>query len=298
MDGVMSTGSVALDTAVNEKDLLVNDTKIEEIVSGIGIPPQPALVTEMRANEEDLGALVQVLKGDAAIAASVVKVANSPFYGLAQKTASIEHAASLLGTKTVINIATSQLLRASMSSDTPGMDGFWYSTEDVAKACAALTQELKVLPIDEAYTLGLFHNVGVALMLQKFGETYLTVLRASYQENQGSLFASEEQLFNCNHGQVGFFVSSSWNLPEYMGDIALLHHDLKGLQEGIGENSKVLYMLKMAEYFGNSHVVLGHQTQHYEWESIKSEALGVFGLSDFEYDDLEDLVRSKVAEIG
>ena len=85
MDDTVTLNQVAIDGLTNRKAPHMKGSQVEDIVAGIGIPPQPALVTEMRANEGDLGALVRVLKGDAAVAASVVKVANSPFYGLMQK---------------------------------------------------------------------------------------------------------------------------------------------------------------------------------------------------------------------
>lgn len=61
---------------------------------------------------------------------------------------------------------------------------------------------------DEAYALGLFHNCGIPLMLQRF-PNYFEVQEEAYFRASGDnrVVDTENRLLNTNHSVVGYFIA-------------------------------------------------------------------------------------------
>lgn len=79
----------------------------ERLLSGIVIPPRPtvvqAILEEKSRELPDLGHISQLIAGDVALAAAVLKTVNSPLYGLRRRVSAIDQAVGMLG---MTNIAT------------------------------------------------------------------------------------------------------------------------------------------------------------------------------------------------
>ena len=71
---------------------------------------------------------------------------------------------------------------------------------------------------------------------------------------------------------------------------------LEVLVNGMGEYTSILYLLKMAEKIGNSHVVLGFQHENYEWRRIKGVVFEHFCMSEYDFEKIEDVVMHKLVE--
>jgi hypothetical protein len=71
-------------------------TEIERLVKGIGIPPRPEVLTRLQKEIDSpnmsLSVVGQIINGDVALAASVMKVANSPAFGLSRKVSTVQQA--------------------------------------------------------------------------------------------------------------------------------------------------------------------------------------------------------------
>ena len=76
--------------------------------------------------------------------------------------------AVLLGLKAVKNIINCQLLKAQSGNyQNKDLTDFWQSATDVANTAATLVHALGFGSTDEAYTLGLFHNCGIPILMEK-----------------------------------------------------------------------------------------------------------------------------------
>lgn len=89
----------------------------EHLLRGIKIPPQPRLLLEVHEEkfkeEPDLARVAKLIGHDVVLAASVLKVANSPFFHLAKPVRSIQHGVALLGLDATFNIITALMLKQS-----------------------------------------------------------------------------------------------------------------------------------------------------------------------------------------
>lgn len=155
----------------------LTDEQIRSVLQGINVPAQPQIMVDLQmeqmAPEPDLRAIARLISQDPGLSGALLKTVNSPFYGLANRVASIQQAVNLLGCNTVINLINAQSIRGELTDAAiVTLNRFWDTAQDVAMACLTLAKRIGYASPDEAYTLGLFHNCGIPLMLQRFPATW------------------------------------------------------------------------------------------------------------------------------
>jgi Predicted signal transduction protein len=131
----------------------------------------------------------------------LLKLVNSPHFGLSNKIGSIQRAVNLLGSRSIINLINAQSIKGEMSDETiVTLNRFWDTAQDVAMTCLTLAKRTGIQAADEAYTLGLFHDCGVPLMLKRFPE-YMQVLEDAYAKagEETRVVDTENRAFNTNH---------------------------------------------------------------------------------------------------
>lgn len=210
------TAAVALSTDFSSP----TETSIhsaDQLIREIGIPPCPAVLAEFMAeshkDDPDLRRLSHLVSKDGALAASVIKTVNSPFYGLGRKARSVHDALTLLGLREASRMIAGFLLRqAFASSSSPAMYEYWDASSHIALIAAYLARELEVAKLDEAHTFALFRDCGVPVLLTRFPryEELLTRTRASSERER---IEAERLEFGYDHALVGATLAQSWFLP-------------------------------------------------------------------------------------
>jgi len=275
--------------------------QISQVLQGISVPPQPQIMVDLQMEqympEPDLEVIARLISQDPGLSGALIKIVNSPYYGLSNKIASIRRAVTLLGSRTVINLINAQSIKGEMSDDTiVTLNRFWDTAQDVAMTSLTLAKRTAVVAADEAYALGLFHDCGVALMLKRFPD-YMRVLEQGYA-NAGSgqrVVDTENRHFNTNHAVVGYYTAKSWRLPAHLTEAIANHHNALAIFKDVSSrNSQLknqLAVLKMAEHICASYKVLGNQYQDHEWNSISHLVLDYIGLSDYDFEQLKESIR-------
>lgn len=109
------------------------------------IPPQPEvllqLVKQCRQPDPDLEQIADLISRDVAVYSAILKVINSPFYGLSTEVTSMAHAIRLLGIERVFNQVRLIILRNTLSK-TGRMERFWDTARDVSQLTMALADQL------------------------------------------------------------------------------------------------------------------------------------------------------------
>ena len=275
--------------------------QIQQALQGISVPPQPQIMVDLQMEQympdPDLEVIARLISQDPGLSGALLKIVNSPYYGLSNKIASIQRAVNLLGSRSIINLINAQSIRGEMSDDTiVTLNRFWDTAQDVAMTCLTLAKRTGSQTVDEAYALGLFHDCGVPLMLKRF-PNYMTVLEQAYA-NAGPdcrLVDTENNAFNTNHAVVGYYTAKSWRLPEHVTDAIANHHNaLAVFSDESSRNPQVknlLAILKMAEHICSSYRVLGNQSVDHEWNAIGPLVLDYVGLSDYDFESMKLSIR-------
>lgn len=280
---------------VMSKDL--SESQINRLLQGIRVPPQPQILVDLQMEQimpdPDINRIAQLISKDVGLAGTMLKFVNSPFFGLANKITSIEQAVALLGVPTVINILNGLAIKGEMSDENiVALTRFWDNANDTAMVCAKVAKQVGYPNPDEAYTVGLFHNAGIPLMLKKF-EDYLEFLETADAAQYERLIDVENEKFSTNHCVVGYYISRSWNLPEHLCQVIAEHHNTQRLFKN-GESSgnqgmKTLHaILKVAEHICGSYKLFGSLTTDLEWDLCATEILEHLGLTELDIDDLKE----------
>ncbi|MDO9322593.1 MAG: HDOD domain-containing protein [Pseudomonas sp.] len=275
--------------------------QIQQALLGISVPPQPQIMVDLQMEqympEPDLAAIAKLISQDPGLSGALLKIVNSPYFGLTNRIISIRQAVNLLGCNTVINLINAQSIKGEMSDETiVTLNRFWDSAQDVAMTCLTLAKRIGYQPSDEAYALGLFHNCGIPLMLKRFPD-YMGVLEQAYGNASAEVRVvdSENDQLDTNHAVVGYYVAKSWNLPRHICDVIAQHHNAQGVfSEDSSRDSKqktLLAILKMAEHICGCYRTLGQQDADHEWSSIQTTILEYVGFTEYEFDTLKETIR-------
>ncbi len=273
---------------------------IQQVLQGISVPPQPQIMVDLQMEQimpsPDLRAIAKLISQDPGLSGALLKVVNSPFFGLTNRIASIQQAVNLLGCNTVINLINAQSIRGELTDEAiVTLNRFWDTAQDVAMTCLSLAKRIGYQAADEAYTLGLFHNCGIPLMIKRFPH-YMTVLEEAYASasDDRRIVDTENRLLNTNHAVVGYYVAKSWNLPLHLCEAIASHHNALAIfrdESGDAQLKTLLAILKMAEHICASHRVLGGQVEDHEWQCIEELVLEYVGLSEYDFQMLRESIR-------
>ncbi|MBA1202318.1 HDOD domain-containing protein [Pseudomonas capeferrum] len=275
--------------------------QIQQALQGISIPPQPQIMVDLQFEQympdPDLETIAKLISQDPGLSGALLKLVNSAHFGLSNKIGSIQRAVNLLGSRSIINLINAQSIKGEMSDETiVTLNRFWDTAQDVAMTCLTLAKSTGIQAVDEAYTLGLFHDCGVPLMLKRFPD-YMGVLEDAYARTSGTcrVVDTENRALNTNHSVVGYYTAKSWRLPEHLTAAIANHHNALAIfQDDSSRNTSLknlLAVLKMAEHICASYRVLGNQSVDHEWNAIGPLVLDYIGLSEYDFDNLKQIIR-------
>lgn len=272
-------------------------------LSGIFIPPQPQILVDLQMEQlmpdPDLKEIARLINADPGLAGSVLKAANLQL-GPDQKVASVIRAAELLGCDAVINIINGLSIKSELGDEEiQSLNIFWDTANDVANAAALIARHLGDQAPDQAYTLGLFHNCGIVLLM-KAHENYRDIMKQAYATQGRRLIDLENDLLRTNHAVLGYYTAKSWHVPQHICEVIADHHSAEAIftspaymEYGL-EKKNLLGILKMAEYMCNLHERLGEHPESYEWLQVQRPVLEHLGMSDYDFEALTDSVRDQL----
>jgi HD-like signal output (HDOD) protein/CheY-like chemotaxis protein len=207
----------AIDRALHLRGLL-DDHTLRSVVSRMrALPSQPDVYTRlMRAvRSEDVGLdeIAGIVEENPSVAARVLQLVNSAFFGLPRPTASIKEAVVFIGTKTLRTLVLSvEAFRdLELGSAANGLD------PDALQEHAVTTARIaaEVVSADDkevAYSAGLLHSIGVLVLASQLSDEWGRIV-AEARESQRSLLEVERLVLGVDHGQIAAALLSLWGLP-------------------------------------------------------------------------------------
>lgn len=177
----------------------------------------------------DLPALSELVARDPMLTAELLRLANSPYFGLAGGIKSIARAVTVIGQRALRNmvlcIAMRDALRTEQLPAFP-LGEFWESSLRRAVCARALAGAAK-LDEDECFTVGLLQDFGL-LVLFYLRHHRISDWTALNQAPPDERYQLERQLFGQTHDRVGLQLAEAWNLPAELGLAMGHHHQARG----------------------------------------------------------------------
>lgn len=197
-----------------------------EILRSPDLPAMPiayarllSMVAEPRSTPRDL---VEVLEIDPALAGRVLRLANSAFLGRSGKISSLSRAVLFLGWKWVSSLALGVTVWGSFTAR--GGEAallLWGHAARVALAARFLGRHLGVRDPEVAFSGGLLHDIGRAVLVLRHREEAEWLASSAGDDD----LAAERALFGADHATVGAWVATSWRLPVELVRTIAHHHD-------------------------------------------------------------------------
>lgn len=188
--------------------------------------PQAALDALAALRDDDSSAehCGTLLGRDQAIAARVLKLANSAFYGVPGRVGSVRDAVLLLGRRPLISVLTVAAVSGQFDPKRcPGFDfaGFWRHAIGVALTARALAR-FSGDDADLAFTTGLLHDIGRLVLATQFSTAYAAVADALAHHDDP--VSAERSVLGTDHVEAGGLVAAHWRFPPPVVSALLGHH--------------------------------------------------------------------------
>ncbi len=208
---------------------LTPEQLIDDIGELVSLPEACIRINEMvddpDCSTEEIG---KVVSSDPALTLRILKIANSPFYGLSAEIDTVSRAITILGTVQLrdLVLATSACKTfEGIPNDLISMDDFWYhsifcgiTARKLANACATGRGEA-------LFTAGLLHDVGQLIILNRLpSEAKEVLLRSKLSNREPKLYLIERQVIGFDHMEVAAALSKQWKLPPCLEECISFHH--------------------------------------------------------------------------
>lgn len=210
---------------MNKQEILNQLDQIENLPT---LPIVAQKTLKLVSNKDSaMGQIAEVINRDQAIAARVLRLTNSAFYGFSNRISSIQHAIVILGLNTVKNlvlgISVVKTFTDCCISSKFNREQFWIHTFSTAQGAKNIAKYLQ-LPNEEDYFIaGLLHDIGILTIDQYFHDQFIQILEHSSKDN-ASFLECESEILGIDHGELGGRIVERWNVPDFIIDTLTYHH--------------------------------------------------------------------------
>lgn len=169
--------------------------------------------------------LAEIVGSDTALLAELLRMVNSPFFGINQKISTANRAVVVLGTRSLRNLALCFTARESLRPQSiRDLDTSAYWTEVLRRAVSAriLAEAVSADP-DEAFTIGMLQDFGLLAMLLICPEHGKEWARLQDNDPDDRRYL-EMKLFGATHDALGGVLAKNWGLPEQLIAPIANHH--------------------------------------------------------------------------
>ncbi|MEO7818556.1 MAG: response regulator, partial [Actinomycetota bacterium] len=214
------------------RELLGNDS-LRRLVTGMQqIPSQPTLYAEIRREAESKAASIRtigtIISKDMGMTAKILQLVNSAYFGSRGTVSTAEQAVNLLGLDTVQALVLTVHVFSQFASTLGSrfnMDRLWEASTETGSLARAIAQaeQAPALVIDQAYTAGLLHDVGILVFAANVLTQYDATLKTAHDQGI-PVWEVERQEFGATHADVGAYLLGLWGLGDPIVEAVAFHH--------------------------------------------------------------------------
>ncbi|HEY8280571.1 MAG TPA: HDOD domain-containing protein [Bdellovibrionota bacterium] len=217
------------------------------------IPTLPVVATRVTELINDpnssSGDIADVLKKDQVLTAKVLKLINSPYYGIPGEVTDVKRALAYLGFNTlaqlVLGISVISVFSENKNSRF-SLQGFWKHALGTAVASEIIAKRVAYPKPEECFTCGLLHDIGKIVLLKIAPEEFQRVVELSEREKI-SYAEAERKLEVPTHGYLGEYIADKWRLPMVIRMSVRYHHtDVSGMETLLESMKRVVQIVSLA----------------------------------------------------
>jgi len=192
---------------------------VERVLQSAKLPSPPAVALQVIDLARDpvvsIGDLARVISRDPALAARILRVANSTGFARRWPAVTIREAVMVVGLRTVKTLALGFTLADELRrGEGSGFDyaSIWHRATIAAAASSVVATRSGSVSRGEAFLAALLHPLGMLVLGRAFGAEYQQVVEKA-AGNSVHLAALEQEWLSTDHTEVACAVAESWGLP-------------------------------------------------------------------------------------
>lgn len=203
--------------------------KLEQLIMNAGdLPTIPVVATKVlqliESEEATAEEMARVVSSDPAVAARVLKISNSSFYGCQRQVQTLSHAIMMLGYNTLKSIVIAASVKQVYKPYGLTEKMLWEHSFGAGLAARIIANKTRLVNEEEAFLGGLFHDIGKIIMNSMNNQSFRDVMQKCYNEDL-SFLEAEQMVYGYTHVEVGGLVIKKWNFPEMLMQAVLKHHN-------------------------------------------------------------------------
>ncbi len=208
------------------------EQQIYELVKKLNeFPSLPTVVVKVLEitsnNDSNLYDLLDVIKIDQAFSVSILKIANSAFYGRVRGVGSLKEAISVLGQKEIRNIVISKAMfnrfKDSKNSGVVDINKLWEHSFYCGLFAKIIAEELGKDGSD-FFIAGLIHDIGKLIIYFELPDVFEKISNAA-NNRLSDTFDSELKILGTTHDKIGAILLKKWLFPEQLVEAVMFHHN-------------------------------------------------------------------------
>jgi putative nucleotidyltransferase with HDIG domain len=192
--------------------------------------------------------VADVIKYDQAIAANILRICNSAYFGLRHRVVTINDAVMRLGQQNIVRAVQA----AGVSTFYRKAKGYglqanklWEHSVGVALMTQILSKKIFNCEDARLYTTALLHDIGKVIMGEFVDESFSQIHDLVSKEGISFLDA-EGKIIGINHAELGGRIASHWNFPKDMSDAIIYHHRPDLMEDGDNSGAWLVYLADQA----------------------------------------------------
>lgn len=186
------------------------------------------LLAEIQSPCSCLRRVGELVERDVGMAAKILQIVNSAFFGLPRRVVNVQDAVALLGLDTLKTLVLSTKIFSQFDAQrmrSLNLEVLWqHSTQaGVFARTIAVSEKLPRTSQDEAFTAGMLHDIGKLVLAQNFPQECAEVA-AEATAGQRPVAEIELARFGASHAELGAYLLGLWGIGEAVVDAIARHH--------------------------------------------------------------------------
>lgn len=280
-----------------EQDVGEEDLKSKIIRRIQDLPPMPKVLFKARQILTDPDSsfkdITEVIETDQAIAAMILKVANSAYYGMSGMVRSIHQATVVLGYKALEEVVTMASASGLMGSRLKGYNvhagQLWRHSLAVSLGARQIAQKRNPPLENDAFSAGLLHDAG-KLALDHYVVENKAQVEAVFNQT-GSYLACERKVLGCDHTEIAHALCAKWNLPASHVAAIRYHHSPED-----SDGDTLAHMVHVANHVAGLAQLSASAGS--DSEALDAASMDALRLKDVDLVDLTEAVTRAVDDIS
>jgi putative nucleotidyltransferase with HDIG domain len=187
----------------------------------------PDIVSKLRRTMDSPSASAvgvgEEISKDQVLAAKVLRLVNSGFYGFRTPITTITQAMVLLGFDVVKTLVLSASVLDILELMNKYLSGLWEHSLATARVANALGERLRLPNPEEIAVAGLLHDLGKVVIAQRFPAEHKQI-RETVEATGCLHLEAERQVLGVTHPEVGMWLLKKWGLPGKLVYPIAYHH--------------------------------------------------------------------------